>query len=211
VCDPIMIIGAVSSIVSYQQQVESAKQQQEYQNAVARARNEEINANNIAANAAAIDSYTQLNQKQAEEQQTASQENLDLNAEKLGALGTLAASNMNTGLSFDALKLDYERQADRYEGVKDASLKSIGLQTEAEKLQTHATAQNRMNSIQGYIQQPVATPTPWSLAIGLGGAYAYSQLGQNKPTFGKKTSGTSTYGRNSDWHDAGNNRSVYNY
>ena len=185
-CNPIMIIGAVSQVVSYQAQVEAAQKQAEYQNALARARNEEIIANNEAANAAAISSYTQQNQQLAEAQASHSQEIQDLNIEKTNAIGELLASNLNTGMSLDAIKLDYERQADRYEGVQDASLKSLGLQTAAEKKQTYATAQNRMNSIQAYIPQPVSSPSPLSLAVGLGGAVV-NGLDTSKPTF--KTSG----------------------
>ena len=208
-CNPTMIVSAITSVVSYQQQVEAANQQQEYQNAVARARNEEIDANNKSANASAIDSYTQINQKQVEQQASASQENLDLNAEKTNSVGQLAASNLNTGLSFDALKLDYERQADRYEGVQQASLKSIGLQTNADKKQTNAKAQSQMNSIQGYIQQPVSTPSPWSLAVSLGGSVATGLTNKNSASSSKNSS---TSGTTSDWRDGGSYRKVnYNY
>ena len=206
-CNPMLAIGALTSIISYQQQVESAKQQQAYQNAVAQARNEEINANNIAANAAAIASYSQLNQRQAEEDASMAEKNLDLNVEKNNAIGELTASNLNTGLSFDMLKLDYERQANRYEGIQQANLKAIGLQTEADKRQAEAQAQNQMNSVQGYIQQPVSTPSPLSLAVGLGSAYVNS-LNTDMPTFGKKTATTTT----SDWRDGGSYRKMnYNY
>lgn len=205
-CDPIMIIGAVSSVVSYQAQAAAAQQQAEYQNALARARNEEIIANNEAANAAAIASYTQIGQQEKEAQDAHAQEIQDLNAEKTNAIGELLASNLNTGMSLDALRLDYERQADRYQGVQEASLKSLGLQAEAEKKQTYATAQNRMNSIQAYIQQPVSGPSPLSLAVGLGGSII-GGLDTGKPTF-KDNGGTK---RISDWSDGGNNRARYKH
>lgn len=189
-CSPIMLLGAVSTVANYSAQVAAANQQAQYQAQVARARNEEIIANNEVANAAAIDSYTQQNQRLVEEQAAHSQELQDLNVEKRNAVGELLASNLNTGMSLDALYLDYERQADRYQGVQEASLKSLGLQTGAEKKQTYATAQNRMNSITPYIQQPVSSPSIAGLALGLAGNVV-SGLDTDTPTF--KDSSTPSY------------------
>lgn len=178
-CDPTLIIGALTQAVSYQAQVEAAEAQADYQNKVAEARNQEIMANYRAANQAAITSYTQLNQRLEEAQASHSQEIEELEIEKKNALGELAATNLNTGMSLEALKLDYGRQADRYEGVQEASLKSLGLQTRADKKEAYAQAESRSNAIQAYIPQPVQSPSPLSLAAGLGGAVLGSL---NKPT-----------------------------
>lgn len=199
-CEPMMLLGAVSSVVSYSAQVQAAQRQAEYQAQLAKARNEEIIANNEAANAAAIDSYTQQNQRLTEEQAAHSQEIQDLSVEKRNAQGRVLASNLNTGMSLDALMLDYGRQADRYQGVEEASLASLGLQTEAEKRQTYATAQNRMNSISPYIQQPVSSPGLGNLALGLAGAY-YGNLDTDTPTFNGKTTQYSQWHKPTNYYD----------
>lgn len=168
------IVGAVSAVASYMGQQQSAQQQADYQRAVAEQRNQEIKANYEAANAAAIDNYTQANQRQLENQENFSQTAQDIEVEKKNAIGELLASNLNTGLSLDAVKLDYERQSDKYLGVQELSLRNLGIQTEAEKKSAKAQAQNQANSISAYIPSPVNYPSPLSLAAGIGGAYVGS-------------------------------------
>ena len=210
-CDPVSIISGISAVVGFAAQQQQADQQAQYQAQLVKARNEEISANNTAANAAAIQSYTQLNRKERESQAQTAADLQDLEVEKRNSLGEMLASNLNTGLSLDAIKLDYERQADRYQGIQEQSLQNIGIQTEQEKKQAYATAQNRMNSMDAYIPSPVSYPSPLSLAVGLGSAYAGYATRQagNTPTFKNSSSGLST---TADWRDGGYYRKVnYGY
>lgn len=187
-CNPMAIVGAVSTVAGFAGQMSAANQQAQYQVAVANARNQEIKANYEAANAAAIDSYTQSNQKQLEAQQQLSQTAQDIEVERRNSVGEMLASNLNTGLSLDAINLDYGRQMDKYMGVQEQSLRNIGIQTAAEKKEAYYTAKNRSNSIDAYIPSPVNYPSVLGLAAGLGKAY-YGSLDVNA-SGGSKSSGS---------------------
>lgn len=159
-------------VMQYQAQQRQANAQAEYQNQLAIARNEQIERNAELANRAFIQQSEQINRRTQQEQVAASEEIQQVQIERLDAQGraeAAAAAAGVQGLSVQNLLNNFQRQEARYRSAVQQNLAFAQENAEAEKKGLRAQAEGRIASIPAYAPEPVARPSFFGTALGIGG------------------------------------------
>lgn len=167
--------SAATGIVSYIGQSQQASAQASYQAQLAQARNQEILDNARLAQESYLQQAQQLNLRQQQEDEKASQQ---IQQTRLDAAQARATTRVATGeagvagLSVDNLLRDFYRQEDVFnESVRRNQIFSR-LQTKADIKGLQAQAQGRIASVRPYTPEPVVRPNLLGTALQIVGNVA---------------------------------------
>lgn len=172
------VASAAASMYSQQQQMNA---QSEYQNAMADANAKQIAENAKLANEAYIEQTKQLQIRNMQESEAATQQiiNNDLAGENARATAKASASDAGvTGLSVNSLLADFHRQQDNYDTTVKTNQEWAKQQLTEDEKSAQAQAQGRINSVQPYIAAPIKTPDYLGTALGsVGSIYQIGDRG----------------------------------
>ena len=167
-CNPALIVFAVSSIASYAQANSAANAQEEYQNRVFEETRRSANANFLAQ---AAQQNLRIRQEDESVQQEAQFTEIERARASSSAQVAAGAAGVS-GLSVDALLADFDRSALMRTGTNERNL-SIFRRQSAEELR--GLEANRRSRISGATPQPVQRPSTLGLIASIGGiAYGYA-------------------------------------
>lgn len=160
------VVSAVASVaaplIGYAAQSQAAKQQEAYQNAMAK---QQANYNAQVAKAAEDNYLIQkqqlyLRQQQQNEQSAQEEAAKNLEARQAIARAKVAAGEAGVaGLSVDALVNDYYRQRDVYVSAIRQTRANTEQQTIQDMRASRAQAMSSINTLQPYVPQPVQKPS----------------------------------------------------
>ena len=178
-CDPAtlaattLIIGATSSISSYVGQAQAAQAQVSYQSQLEVARNQQIQENAQIANASLRNEYTLEGQRQLQDSAKASQ---DIQQESTAALKAKATAQVSVGeagvegLSVDQLMEDFDRQEGQYRDSVTNNREMSAAQSQMNMTAMQAQAQGQIASIRPYVPSPVVQPSFLTPLLQIGGS-----------------------------------------
>jgi len=178
-CDPAtlaattLIIGATSSISSYVGQAQAAQAQVSYQSQLEVARNQQIQENAQIANASLRNEYTLEGQRQLQDSAKASQ---DIQQESTAALKAKATAQVSAGeagvegLSVDQLMEDFDRQEGQYRDSVTNNREMSAAQSQMNMTAMQAQAQGQIASIRPYVPSPVVQPSFLTPLLQIGGS-----------------------------------------
>ena len=170
-----------ASIYGQQQQMNA---QSQYQNAMADANAKQIAENAKLANEAYIEQTKQLQIRNMQESEAATQQiiNNDLAGEKARSTAKAAASDSGvSGLSVSSLRADFHRQQSNYDTTVKTNQEWAKQQLTEDEKSSRAQAQGRIASVQPYIASPIKTPD--YLGTALNGAMVMYAHGDKKGWF----------------------------
>jgi len=177
-----LAMSAAQAGMSYMQQSQQASDQQDYQNRQAAAQEQYRQENARRANSAYIEEAAGVQQQMVEKEVASSQETQDLQAERIREVGKLAANSEAAGVSMELLTADFYRQEAGYRDRSSLQMELDGQQAQQTIKGFRAKAEDRGNSVQPYIPEPVSQPS--LIGAGLqfaGGAVsAYGKYGTKK-------------------------------
>lgn len=153
--------SAATGIVSYIGQSQQAEAQASYQAQLAQARNQEIVENAQLAQESYLQQAHQLNLRQQQEDERASQDiqQTRLEAAQARAMTRVAAGESGVaGLSVDNLLRDFYRQEDVFNESVRRNRDFSRLQTQEDMKGLRAQAQGRIASVRPYLPEPIIRP-----------------------------------------------------
>jgi hypothetical protein len=176
----LLIVSAIGLVITiaatawqlYQQSQQTA-QQNKYQQRLAENRDKQIEDNYELSVASANQQYRQLQNRQQQESEAASQKEIQASREGAQARSTarLAAGEAGvSGLSVNALLQDFMGQEARYRDAVKTNAGYANDQLREEMKGVEAQASGRIASITPYIKQPVDRPNYIGGALRVGGA-----------------------------------------
>jgi len=167
--------SAATGIVSYIGQSQQASAQASYQAQLAQARNQEILDNARLAQESYLQQAQQLNLRQQQEDEKASQ---NIQQTRLDAAQARATTRVATGeagvsgLSVDNLLRDFYRQEDVFNESVRRNRDFSRLQTQEDIKGLQAQAQGRIASVRPYTPEPVVRPNLLGTALQIVGDVA---------------------------------------
>lgn len=153
--------SAATGIVSYIGQSQQAEVQANYQAQLVQARNQEILENARLAQESYLQQAHQLNLRQQQEDERASQsiQQTRQEAAQARAITRVAAGESGvTGLSVDSLLRDFYRQEDSFNESVRRNRDFSRLQNQEDMKGLRAQAQGRVAAVQPYMPEPIIRP-----------------------------------------------------
>ena len=166
-----IVTSAATGIASYVGQSRQAQADAAYQTQLAQARNQEILENARLANEAYLRQSEQLNLRQQQESEQASQniQKGQIDAAKQRATARVAAGEAGvSGLSVESLFADYYRQEDVFKESVRRNREFSHLQAEEDKKGFRAQAEGRIAQVRPYLAQPVTHPSLMGTVLQIG-------------------------------------------
>jgi len=167
-CEPTLIVTAVSTVVSLAAQQQNAKVQIAHQNNLMIQRQQEMEVNQTLANRAAANEQEQINQQVSEKEIQTSQtltEN-SIKAAEARASSIVASGEAGvSGMSIDRLKGDLLRKESRFADSVRQNQEGFARNADGQKEAVESKRQGRIASVQPYIPKPIAGPD-WAGAVG---------------------------------------------
>ncbi len=171
-CNPataVLALGALSivtsvatGVIQYVGQQQQAESQAQYQSALMQARNQEIQDNTAIANESFLQQTQQINLRQQQEDEKASQDiqQVQIEAAKARATARVSAGEAGvSGLSVDSLLADYYRQEDVFRESVRRNRQLGRLQSREDIKGLKAQAEGRIASVRPYVPEPIVRPS----------------------------------------------------
>ncbi len=170
-----IVTSAATGIVSYIGQSQQASAQASYQAQLGQARNQQILENARLAQESYLQQAQQLNLRQQQEDEKASQQ---IQQTRLDAAQARATTRVATGeagvagLSVDNLLRDFYRQEDVFNESVRRNREFSRFQSQEDIKGLRAQAEGRIASVQPYIPEPVVRPNLLGTALQIVGDVA---------------------------------------